>query len=236
MRNFTPKALAFLMALISTAAYSADSGFFVGAEVNRGGNLIYGDRIFEPQTHQVRMREGENITGKVGYDLALGSAISVRGAIGYAFSKDNSFSTETNHVPVELMLFARNGNHRFGAGAVAHLQRNLNSQFKWTYNQAAVPATATTAAIPESETEYNSTTKGTDKAALGFKLEYNYDLDSGLFFGAHYTYMRYEYDNKLYLWDEVGNSAQLGYVGFVADPYTGKTNASSAGISIGYRF
>ncbi len=47
MRNFTPKALAFFMALISTAAYSADSGFFVGAEVNRGGNLIYSDRTFE---------------------------------------------------------------------------------------------------------------------------------------------------------------------------------------------
>lgn len=237
MRKFMPRVLFVAMTIASAMAGAAESGFFVGLEVNRGGDLVYpgNSSHYGSQAFQTTLREGANTTVKAGYDLLATDWLAIRGAVGYAHESDGSYSTSASHTPAELMFFYRKGkNHRFGIGPVVHYQRQIDSEFEWSYNQAA--DTTVTPNIAALEIPYRTKTKGKDKLAKGFKLEYDYDTDYGFYVGVQYTYMKYEYEGKVYRWDQAGDSNSTGYVGYLDDTFSGKTNASSAGLSLGFRF
>lgn len=236
MRKFMPRVLFIAMTMASAMAGAAESGFFVGLEVNRGGDLVYPGNSPSGQAYQVTLREGANTTVKAGYDLLATDWLAIRGAVGYARESDGKFSTTATHTPAELMFFYRKGkNHRFGIGPVVHWQRAVDSEFSWSYNVAA--DTTVTPNIPASDTPYVTKTKGKDRFAKGFKLEYDYDTDYGFYVGVQYTYMKYEYQNKVYIFDRVGDTSNPLYnPGYSAYGFTGKTNGSSAGLSVGLRF
>lgn len=224
MRKFTPRILILAIAMACAATAYAESGFIIGLEANRGGNNLYPDQQVEVQAHQREMREGDNLTAKVGYQLGLGDYLALRGTVGYAWSSENKFETETSHVPIEALAFIRiNKKHYVGFGPVIHYNRTINSVFDWNAKGAGgTPVVA-------QRTSFTSK----DEFGKGAKLEYNYATDSGVYFGVQYTYMRYQYDQKYYLWEVVASDSSTSAY---HQPMPLKNNASSGGITIGYRF
>lgn len=247
MRKFMPHILFATLTMASAITHAAESGFFIGVELNKGGEKIYPDpalsiykdvttgQVFAitGQKPQVSTREGDNTGIKIGYDWLIGDSLALRGAVGYASSGDSMNDNKNTQTPVELLLFYRNNHHRIGIGPVIHLQRTVESTF--TYNKKTAANATTTPPTLATSVEYHTTASATDKLAKGFKVEYDYEPEwgRGLYLGLQYTYMRYEYNNKYYIFQGISST---GNDDAAVVPYSGTQNASSAGLSIGYRF
>lgn len=243
MQKFMQRTLFTAMFMASAIAGAAESGFVIGAEYNMGGAKVYPDPdvisypgtsyTYTDQKTQVDLREGENTTLKLGYDWLIGDSLAIRGTVGYAWASEKMNDTKTSHVPVELMFFYRNNNHRFGVGPVLHLQRKVESTF--SYVKATPADSTTTPATAATSIPYRTSTSGTDSIGHGLKFEYDYEPSwgQGLYFGLQYTYMRYNYDQKQYIWQGVSST---GYQDAIVWKYSGNQNSSSGGVTIGYRF
>jgi len=166
----------FIVSSMTANVYAGNVNALFGFGFDFGGDTIDSFQSGSGDTETIKANEGIYIYGGVIYNL--NEKLEVQTTIGYKFESLNATNGDVrfDRAPLELLLFTRKDQHRFGGGVTYHTGVEYECELTGSCNF----------------------TVDLDDA-LGFIIEYDYLLSSKNFkydfsLGVRYTNIEYEVD------------------------------------------